>query len=485
MNRRPGSWSLLLFLFFAACVRSAYDPPPDQSHLDPDLRVTHSIALLKSMNGLYDFRSGGDTTLILDSVIIAGIVTANDKSGNLYQSIVIEDSTGAIQVLIDGYSLYASYPVGRKLYLRCAGLMLGYNGGTPVIGLGVNEQSNVESIPGNRIDAHIVKADVGHPVIPMEVPADKLTASGNVLDRSLINRLVRISDVVFTDSTGERSYAQPNATTNREIRDCGGRKLSLRTSNYCSFASQLLPAGGGSVTGIFSIYTSSVSGAISAQLTIRDTGDVSMRGLRCGVAAGSGSLPPIISIDSLRRLYTGKSIRLPAVRIAGVVISDAASGNISAGLFVLQEGSFGITVYSGGQIPYVPGDSLLINLTGDSLKTYAGMLELTGVSASAVTKVATGRTVTPRTVTLGALYSGFAAYEATLVRVEAASVRESGVYNGSRNLEDATGSIVLRTASNAAFAGQPLPSSPKTFTGIATWYNNTRQICIRNLADVR
>lgn len=485
MTFRPGHTAMLAVLLCAACIRNAYEPPPDLSGMDPRLPVSHSIALLKSMNGLYDYRNGGDTTLIQDSVVISGIVTANDKSGNLYKSIVVEDSSGAIQLLIDGYSLYASYPVGRKLYVRCAGLMLGYNGGTPVLGLGVDEQQNVQSIPGNRIEAHIVRADVGHPVLPMEVPIEKLTAGAGNLDRSLINRLVRISDMSFVDSTGERSYAQSNTTTNRDLKDCSGKKIALRTSNYSSFAACRLPVGGGSITGIFTIYTSAVSGAISPQLTLRDTSDVSMNGLRCGAVAGSSSPPPLISVDSLRKMYKGKGIRLPALRITGSVISDAASGNVSKGLLILQQGGNGISVYMGGQIPFVPGDSLVLDLTGDSLKSYAGMLELTGVSASVVAKVASGRFVVPRLVTLGALYTGFAKFEATLVRVDDAVVRESGSYSGSRTLEDASGSVTLRTASTAVFAGFTLPTGAKSFTGIASWYNSTRQLNIRNLNDVR
>ncbi len=483
MKRHPGQTGLLLLLFFAACIRNAYEIPPDRSGVDPGLPVNRTIALLKAMNGLYDFRTGGDTTLIRSPVTISGIVTANDKSGNLYQSVVIEDSTGALQLLIDGYSLYAAYPVGRKLYVRCAGLTLGYNGGTPVLGLGVDERLNVQPIPGSRIDQHIVKADVGHAAAPLELPLEKLTAA--TLDRSLVNRLVRLSDVMFSDSSGTRSYAQPNATTNREIRDCGNRRISLRTSNYASFAAAPLPAGSGTVTGIFSIYTSTVSGAVSPQLTIRDTGDVSMRAPRCGYTGGAAEPPPLIGIDSLRRLYAGKPLRLPALRIAGIVISDAASGNISPGLFILQGGSCGISVYTGGQVPFVPGDSLLISLGGDSLRSYAGMLEITGASVSSIVRAGSGRPVVPRTLTLGALYSGFSACEATLVRVDQARVSESGSFGGSRRLEDATGSIILRTAGTAVFAGQPLPVGPRSFTGIATWYNGTRQLCMRNIDDVR
>jgi hypothetical protein len=244
-----------------ACLKQEAAGPPDTSSYDPRLPVTATIAELKAMNGYYNYRTGGDTTVIITEVTVAGIVTANDKSGNFYQAVHIEDSTGGIQVMIDGYSLYASYPVGRKVYVVCRGLMLGYSAGTPVLGAGVDEQMSMQPITGSKVAAHVIKADVGHQVTPKVVTLGELTATSP--DRSLLNCLVRMEDVEFTDSLSSLSYAQPNAATSRNIRDCASREIAVRTSNYASFAAICLPGGKGSVTGLFSIYTSAVTGRIT------------------------------------------------------------------------------------------------------------------------------------------------------------------------------------------------------------------------------
>ena len=134
----------------SSCIKKDFDAPADESHYDPQLHVTTTIAQLLAMNGPYS-ATGDDTTLITnDSIVISGIVTANDASGNLYKQIIIQDSTAAIQVLATAYSLYGNYPVGRKVYIKCKGLILGYDGGTPVLGGSLNEQAAVQGIAGYR-----------------------------------------------------------------------------------------------------------------------------------------------------------------------------------------------------------------------------------------------------------------------------------------------------------------------------------------------
>lgn len=277
---------LLSVLAFGSCVKSSdYDTPPDNSNYDPNLPVTHTIAQLKAMNGSYDFRVGGDTTLITEDVVVAGIVTADDRSGNIYKTIYVEDSTGAIQISIDAYSLYNDYPVGRKLYIRCQGLVLGYNGGTPVLGRGVGERYEVLGIAGSAIERHLITGPIGNTITPPVVSITELMASPATY-RSYSNRLVTVKDVQFVDSLGNLGYAQPNGTTNRDIKDCSNKTLDVRTSNFANFFNAKLPTGNGTITGIFSVFVSSFNGSVSPQLTLRDTGDVKLTGPRCGGGTG-------------------------------------------------------------------------------------------------------------------------------------------------------------------------------------------------------
>ncbi len=80
---------------------------------------------------------------ITDDVIIGGIVCMDDKSGNYYKKIVIQDETGGIEIEIDQTNLYTDYPVGRKVYVRCKGLFLGNYFDIPQLGATPDERGSL------------------------------------------------------------------------------------------------------------------------------------------------------------------------------------------------------------------------------------------------------------------------------------------------------------------------------------------------------
>ena len=99
-------------LFLYSCKRE-FDEPP--TFIDPNITPTMTIAQLKAMH-----ITGQVETLT--SGIIEGIVNADDKSGNYYKQISIQDASGGITIRMDGLNLHANYPVGRKVYVNLAGL---------------------------------------------------------------------------------------------------------------------------------------------------------------------------------------------------------------------------------------------------------------------------------------------------------------------------------------------------------------------------
>src|SRR6202000_1545252 len=106
----------------------------------------------------------------------------------------------------------------------------------------------------------------------------------------------------------------------------------------------------------------------TSELLISDTSDVKFTNPRC-----SGSAPnTTISLAQLRAMYTGTTINsLGAYTVHGVVISNAATANISKGNVVIQDGTSGITVYFGSvTLTYNVGDSIVINATGAKLQSY-------------------------------------------------------------------------------------------------------------------
>lgn len=269
-------------LTFFACVKQPNDAPPDTSNYDPNLPVNITIRELKAMNGPYSPNGSGDDTMRIDSnLTAAAIVIANDKSGNFYKQIVVQDSTGGIAINIDDYRLYANYPVGRKIYIKLKGMMLSYNAGTPVLGAGVDDRKASQGLAGSKIAEHIVKANVGHTAKDTVVDFDVVRNFTLGPDTLLLNRLITIKGVQFVD-TG-KMYTEPTATTNRNIQTCAGESASMvvRTSNYADFHTYQLPRGKGDITGIYTVFVNTSGSQKTPQLLIRDTMDVKFGGPRC------------------------------------------------------------------------------------------------------------------------------------------------------------------------------------------------------------
>jgi hypothetical protein len=178
---------------------------------------------------------------------------------------------------------------------------------------------------------------------------------------------------------------------------------------------------------------------------------------------------------------------MPSSKVRGIVISDIDNKNVSSGNFIFQDNSNrGVILYIAGSTAYKLGDSLEVDLSGAVLKLYNGSMEVDNISASKITVLGSGKTVTPRTVDIATLTASFDMYESTLLKiVNATATSAAGTYSGNATLTDANGNMVLRTATGATFASSTLPSTAKTFVGYPLIFNTTKQFNIRNLSDVQ
>lgn len=210
--------------------------------------------------------------------------------------------------------------------------------------------------------------------------------------------------------------------------------------------------------------------------------------------AGGG--PNIITLTQLRALYQGTDIKITtSTQITGVVISDSTTKSVSRGSVILQQGNVGVNVFFGGSVPltYNLGDSILIDITGDSLISFRGALEVKGAAAQIVPPKATGKTVVPKVKTILELTTALAKplgdagnFEYTLVTVNNATITGTGTYSGNNTFTDASGSMTFFTRTQATFAADTYPTVPKNFTGYCYMFNTTPEFQIRNpVTDVK
>ncbi len=258
-----------LLLMLHSCKKS-FDNPP--SYVDPNLVANTSIKTLKALH------SAGAYDLVANDMIIEGVVVANDKSGNFYKELYIQDATGAIALELDGTNLYTQFPVGRKIFVRCKGLYLSDYGG--MIQLGVIDRSvpsnpSLTGIPFNLFDSYVVGGSFGNPAVPRQLSQSAL---GTNMQDTLLGTLVQLSGYEFSSGDLTKTYADTSAAKNSinlTIKDCGGNSIIVRSSGYSNFAGFRPAKGNGNITAIYTIFGS------TRQLIIRDTTDIQFNGQRC------------------------------------------------------------------------------------------------------------------------------------------------------------------------------------------------------------
>ena len=478
MNRHQICFSLFFLLVvsvsFYAC-KKGFDTPGNTG--DPGVVATISIKDLKSRY------TSGAAVVVTDDQVIEGVVICDDKSGNYYQQIAIQDATGGILLRLGSANLYNYYPVGRKIFVKLKGLYLGQYNGTLQLGAGIDSayisQGGVTLLAFNLFDRHIIKGPLNQPITPIVVTASQLTTS---LQDRYVSTLIRMEDMEFAVTDTGKSYADLGQSGNRIVQACaapGSNRITLRTSNYSNFADTKVPAGNGAIVGVYSYFGS------TKQLTIRDTSDVRFTNSRCG--SGPTTL---MNIDELRSLYTGSITYAPnGKRITGIVISDRTTSNLNNQNIIIQQGNgqAGICIRFTAAHSFDLGDSINVNVTGQELSEFNGLLQLNNVPLAYATRVATGKTITPRTATFSAIQTNFRAWESTLVRIVNITSLvggTSGRWGGSVTMTDATGTLISFTSTTATFANNSFPSTADSFVGYLTPFNSTRQIAFRNLSDV-
>lgn len=259
---------LLSALTFTACLKKKYAGPPDMSSYDPHLAVNSNIHKLLGLLPV-NYPSAAVSPVRIDSDwTVAATVIADDRSGNLYKQIVIDDDTTGVALLLDAYSLYNDYPVGRKIYVKLKGLYIGTYHSLPQLGYTPDNTGAISGIPSALIGNYIVKANFPNPVKVTKVTLSDLSSAAVALE----NRLIQIDSVEFDQASALQPYAAPapSTGTSLNISDCNNT-IVLRSSGFANFQPVLTPGGRGSITAVYTVYNS------TSQLVIRDTSDVQFK----------------------------------------------------------------------------------------------------------------------------------------------------------------------------------------------------------------
>lgn len=448
---------------FNSCVEDKFDTPPAGGS-DPDLTANITIADLKAAYT-------GTPIQITGDYIIRGTVNADDRNGNFYQSLTIQDSTGGILIRIQTSDYYTKYPKGRRVFVKCKNLWMGdYNG---LIQMGGSlDGTSVETIAEPLIEEYIFEGVYGLPVIPKLVTIP-------MLNDSYQNVLIQLNSVEFDDGDMGQPFADVvNLTSeNRTIVDCDDNEILLRTSGFATFAGEATPKGNGFIQAVYAVFGS------DKQLQLNDISELTMDTLRCD---GSGGPAVLVDIASVRALFSGSTTNVQgSKKIKGIVISDHIEGNITSRNMVIQDASgAGIVVRFDADHSFPMNAEVEIEISGQELSEFAGLLQINNVPLSFATQTGTG-SITPNVLTILAYLSDAENLESTLVQFNNVTITGTGTYSGSQVITDATGNMTLYTRSGASFAGDSYPTGSVNIKGFTSEFSGDPQLSIRTTADVQ
>ncbi len=143
------------------------------------------------------------------NLIIGGQVVSEDRTGNIYKSLYIQDATGGIELKIGKSGLYNDYKLGQWIYVKCSGLTLGaYNG---MLQLGYKDPTgeyetsylDVQYI----IDTHVFRGEVATPLEAKKVSANDLLKEENIGCYVELDGLTYGNEIfllVYVDQNGDK-----------------------------------------------------------------------------------------------------------------------------------------------------------------------------------------------------------------------------------------------------------------------------------------
>lgn len=282
-----------LFLFlgtFTACVQDDDYTVPTVVEVEPKIaenghEYTFDALMTMHYENFYnvvdldtevpDPANGADPS-VLEYSYLVGYVISNDRTGNFYKSIYIQDAienpTIGFKIDVDMYDTYFNYEVGRKVYVKLNGL--GFDQINGVYSLGTLDGTSLERIPELQVPNYVQRSTEVSTIVPTQTTAAAVN-SGSVPDGILVslpNMQVPFADLGITYANLDNTYS-----VNRDLKSCDDDEVVIiRNSGFADFRTVPMPMNGaGTLTAVLSRYNS------TKQLYIRDTNDLDFTGDRC------------------------------------------------------------------------------------------------------------------------------------------------------------------------------------------------------------
>lgn len=304
--------------------------------------------------------------LVKDPMQIRGIVVGNDEGGNIYNSLYIQDATGAIAISIGQGGLFGPFAIGQGVLIELQGLYVGGYGKQPQIGTSYLNPNREDATPQvGRMSRYqwqehyrlLTKGDGimdGIFTNPLECKWNL-----NSLDiAQYCGRLITLKGVELAEADGTAVYAPSDGSVSLTA-NCANRVISglsnvvLRTSTYADFANKPMPTGRVDITGVATRYND------VWQILMRTENDIKESTTEAAPVAepkGSGTLEDPFNVAAVTTFTKGMGADIQSAEIyaKGIIVSvsdidtEGTYGNATYLISDQRDGSTGtFQIYRG------------------------------------------------------------------------------------------------------------------------------------------
>ena len=249
-----------LIITISSCVNDDDYNTPNISVQEPTLigsSTTFSAVIARYLDAV----AGGDQVGVFDDndddLYIEGYVISSDQGGNFFEELIIqnkmddsdpaEDPRLGLRVEINVSSLYNTYEIGRKVYIRLNGLAIGESNG--VYTLGKANGNSIEQLQAFEYKDFIQR----DPEVVTITP--KVTTIADVTEQDE-NTLIQLNNMQVNRNELVKTFAgEPDDEFDgfRTLESCDANvTIALQTSTFADFKSLPVPQNSGSIQGIFS-----------------------------------------------------------------------------------------------------------------------------------------------------------------------------------------------------------------------------------------
>lgn len=292
--------NLLIFIAFisvsVSCVEDGdFDTPSGVDIQEP--LVTGTETTFSAVYAAYNQAAASGAAFVTfdQDLYITGYVISSDRAGNFFEELIIQNKTDdsnpaadprmGLKVEINVSSLFQTYQVGRKVYIKLNGLSAGISNGVMVLGKG----SDLDQIQPFEYQNFILRSVEVATLTPKVSSIGALTAADQ-------NTLIQLDNMQFFRDQLALTYAGEASDQFdgfRTLESCDDNAtIPLQSSTFSDFKSIQVSQNKGSIQGIFSRdfgddFNVFIINSLS-DVNFTDTNRCDPPELNCGTAAAEG-----------------------------------------------------------------------------------------------------------------------------------------------------------------------------------------------------